>query len=284
MSQKEVAVISQNLQTQRKEQNSLLDYIQNNDELEIVKAVENSVIIKKSESSKEELINVVVRWRMYIGVPKTDVAEELVLVAAFIWENYGFLTISEIELAYKLSILNKLSNIEFYGQFAPMYVAKVLDSYLYYRKMTLADSIRRREKALQQEAEKRNRPTPEVMAEDWKKMVYEYYDEWKEKGEIRDAFSLLYNYLRKWKMMEVTKETIEEAQAYGKKKVAELKEKEFFGKIDSHLYATQEKGFSRNYCVQRNMTWLLRLSLKKRIRIRLCQLLSLLKGIGKIKP
>jgi hypothetical protein len=52
-------------------------------------------------------------------------------------------------------------------------------------------------------------------------------------------------------MMEVTKETIEEAQAYGKKKVAELKEKEFFGKIDSHLYATQEKGFSRNYCVQK---------------------------------
>ena len=249
MSQKEV-VISRNLPTQQKEPNSLSDYIQSNEELEIVKAVENSVIINKSETSKEELINVVVRWRMYIGVPKTDVAEELVLVAAFIWEHYGFLTISEIELAYKLSILNKLSNVEFYGQFAPMYVAKVLDSYLYYRKMTLADSIRRREKALQEEAEKRNKPTPEVMAEDWKKMVYEYYEEWKQNGEIRDAFSLLYNYLRKWKMMIVTKETIEEAQAYGKKKIAEFKEKEFFG-IDSHLYDSQEKSFSRNYCVQK---------------------------------
>lgn len=224
-----------------------MEYIQTNEELEIVKSVEGSKQIANIEN-REELINSVVKWRMYIGMPKTDIAEELVLVAAFIHENYGFLTVGEIELAMKLSVLRKLKEVEFHGYFSPMYVAKVLDSYLYYRKMTMADAIRRKEKAIMDEKEKLNRPSPEKQAEDTRALFLNFYNEWKETHEIRDVFNLCYNYLRRTKLMTVTKETIDEAQKFGRMKVIELKQKQNYGKIEFDL-DNEEKRWARNYCV-----------------------------------
>ena len=188
---------------------------------------------------------------MYIGIPKTDVAEELLLVATFIGENYGFLTIAEIDLAIKLSVLRKIDG-EFYGYFSPMYVAKVLDSYLHYRKMTMADAIRRKEKAEMEEKEKESRPSPEKQAEDTRKIFRDYYAVWKETGEIRDVFSICYNYLRKHKMLEVSQQMIVDAQEYGKRKVLEIKQKRSgLQKIDTNLDAVEEKSWARTYCVQK---------------------------------
>jgi len=232
-------------------QKSLSDYITSDEELNIVKALEDKQIAK-AENVKENIINLVVKWRMYIGIPKADVAEELALVAGFIFENYGFLTLSEIELAIKLSVLRKLNDTEFHGYFSPMYVAKVLDSYLYYRKMTMADSIRRRDKAIAEEKENNNKPSPEEQAEGYKELFKGFYDEYKQQGYIRDVFSLCYNFLRKHNFMEIPKERIAEAQAYGKRKVQEVKENARLegGKIDFDL-GLEEKRWARNYCVQK---------------------------------
>jgi hypothetical protein len=233
-------------------QKSLLDYITSEDEHAIVKSIEGSKQISKEEDNKNLLIDLVVKWRMYIGIPKADVAEELVLVAAFIFENYGFLTIPEIELAIKLSVRRKLKDTEFHGYFSPMYVGKVLDSYLYYRKMTMADAIRRREKAIAEQVEKSNKPSPEQQAEDYKELFVSFYNEYKSQGYIRDVFNLCYNFLRKHDMMKVSKERIEEAQAYGRKRVEEVKEtaRKEGRKIDYDL-GLEEKRWARNYCVQK---------------------------------
>lgn len=233
-------------------QKSLSAYITSDEENSIVQAVEGSKQIAKAENVKEDLINIVVKWRMYIGIPKSDVAEELVLVAGFIYENYGFLTVSEIELAIKLSVLRKLKDTEFHGYFSPMYVGKVLDSYLYYRKMTMADSIRRREKALAEEREMQNKPSPEEQAEGYKELFLSFYNEYKKNGYIRDVFNLCYNFLRKHKFLEISKERIEEAQAYGKRKVEEVKEnaRKEGSKIDFDL-GLEEKRWARNYCVHK---------------------------------
>jgi hypothetical protein len=225
-------------------------YIQSNEELAIVECVEGSRQIAKIEN-KEEIINTVVKWRMYIGIPKTDVTEELLMVSSFIAENYGFLTLAEIELAIKLSVLRKIEG-DFYGYFSPMYVAKVLDSYLHYRKMTMADAIRRKEKADMEEKERANRPSPENQAENTRKIFREYYSAWKETGEIRDVFSICYNFLRKHKMLEVSQSMITEAQEYGKKKVMEAKQKKALtDRIDSNYYEAEEKSWARTYCVQK---------------------------------
>lgn len=223
---------------------SLQQYAETRDESQIVNAVENSMVISNCHTDK--IVELVSKWIMYIGIPKNDISEEITLVSAYIFQKYGFLTIGEIELAIELS-LSRLSDVQYFGQFAPMYVSKVLESYLYYRKMTLADPIRRKQKDDMEAERKASIPSKEKQANEWKIMVMDYYKEWKATGEIRDVFSLLYYYLRRCNMMKINQERIIEAQIYGKKKVSELKK----DSIDDILAHNTEKGFSRNYCVQR---------------------------------
>lgn len=235
------------MQNQSPKQNSLLEHIQNNEELEIVKSIENSLQVARLENM-DTLLGVVAKWRMYIGLPKTDVSEELMINVDFINKNYPFLTLGEIELAINLSVTRKLEDVEFYGYFSPLYVGKILDSYLYYRKKTLSDAIRRKEKADMEKKEMENRPSPEKQVEVVREIFTGFYNEWKEKGEIRDMLNYGYNFLRRIGVLIVTKEDIEAAQAYAKKKIQEKNNSSFLKPIDSE---NEEKRYSRNWCVQK---------------------------------
>jgi hypothetical protein len=197
------------------------------------------------------LINVVAKWRMYVGLPKTDVSEELSLVADFLYKEYGYLTVNEIELAYTLSVTNRLREAEFFGYFSPLYVGKVLDAYLYYRKITMADTIRRRDRAMQEAKELANKPTQEQQAKQMKELFKEMYDRYKSQGEIYDPFSITYNFLRRAKLFTPTKDEIEEAVKWGKEKVQEIKrEKYAFVKYNLNQ-EEEEKRWSRTWCVQK---------------------------------
>jgi hypothetical protein len=198
-----------------------------------------------------ELLRVITEWRIYIGVPKAeDLGEEFSVLAKFLHDNYSFLTIDEIRLAYTLSVTRKLKDVEFYGYFSPMYVGKVLDSYLYYRKITMADALREKEKHEQELKELANRPTPQQQADNMKQLLKEYYEEWKEKGEIRDGFSIAYNFLRKHKMMTITQDNIDEALAYGLKKARSKEKKHWLDKVTPEDEKAESQRYARNWCVQ----------------------------------
>ena len=184
---------------------------------------------------------------MYIGIPKTDVSEEIAVICQFIQKNYPFLTIDEINLAIELSVMRKLPDTEFFGYFSPMYVAKVLDSYLYYRKMTMADTIRRKEKHDAEIIEEQNKPTPEQQAEMTKDIMRGFYNDWKARGEISDPFSLAYNYIRKHNLLVVPKEDIDKAMEYAKSRIYNMKKED----RRQMFTETDEKRLARNWCVQK---------------------------------
>ena len=227
-----------------------MEYTETKEEIQIVKCIQESIMIQKLQELTP-LINVVAKWRMYVGLPKTDVSEELSLVADFLYKEYGYLTVNEIELAYTLSVTNRLREAEFFGYFSPLYVGKVLDAYLYYRKITMADTIRRRDRAMQEAKELANKPTQEQQAKQMKELFKEMYDRYKSQGEIYDPFSITYNFLRRAKLYTPTKEEIEEAVKWGKEKVQEIKrEKYAFVKYNLNQ-EEEEKRWSRTWCVQK---------------------------------
>jgi hypothetical protein len=239
---------SQNLSVQSKGQKSLLDFAKTNEETNIIICLEGNKAIGLLENPQEKLIDIVSKWRMYIGMPKNDVSEELIIVAQYIYENYPNITIAEIDLAVNLSIRQKLKDSEFHGYFSPMYVAKVLDSYLHYRRTTLSDAMRRRDNYIHEQLEKANKPSPEQQAKDFREIIRGLYKELQETDEIRDPFTLAYNYLRRTKMLLVTKAEIEEAQKYAKNKTTKIKQE---GKIRFELnYEREEIKLARNWCVQ----------------------------------
>ena len=225
-----------------------MEFISNNEELALVKCVEDSILIGNL-SDLNPLVNVVAKWRMYIGLPKEDISEELSIVADFLFKQYQFLTIAEIELAYTLSVTNKLKDVEFYGSFSPLYVGKVLDSFLYYRKLTLADTIRRKQQYDNEMKEIENRPTPNKQCNDLKGLVKDMYEENKKNGQIIDPFNICYNFFRKTKMIIVKKDEIELAMDYGKKMYLS-KERNLFDKVTDSSRDLEIQRYARNWCVQ----------------------------------
>jgi len=233
------------------QKHSLFPFVQNNEEQKIVECVENSVLVSRIKNDND-ILSVVAKWRMYCGLPKQDVSEEVAIVRDFIIENYGFLTIAEIELAYKLATLNKLDDAEFYGHFSPIYVSKVLNSYLYYRKKTLAETIRRKEKYEINLLSEKNKPTPEEEAELTKKIFKDFYEQHQSGKDINDILNICWTFLRKYKMISPTKDEIDKAMEFGEQKSKSNEETIWkFYETSGINREDDVKRFARNYCVQR---------------------------------
>jgi len=217
-----------------------------------VKAIEESEFIGNLKDWNK-IVDVVAKWRIYIGMPRQDISEEINVIAQFISITYKHLTLKEIELAYHLSAIRVLEDVDFHGYFSPMYVGKVIDAYLYYRKKTLADAIRRKEKQEWLDADNKNKPTPEKEAENMNELISHFYDKYKETGEIEDFFNICYDYLRnRNKILKISKETLDEAMIYGEQKANNKKEKNVF--VKGFLSANPEsekKRWAKNYCVQK---------------------------------
>ena len=197
----------------------------------------------------QDLLKIVSKWRLYIGIPKKEVDVELSVVTEFIATTYQSLTLAEIELAYNLSIARKLEDVEFFGYFSPLYVGKVIDSYLYYRKMNMADVIRRKEKYLQEQAELKNKPTPKQQAEDTKEIIFNFYNQFKQNGEIDDLLNITYNYLRKHKILKVSQSDIEISTQYATDKFN--KKSNVFARVLDDSKDFEIKIYARNYIVQK---------------------------------
>ena len=230
-------------------QNNLSPFIETNEELQIVKAVEESEIISNL-SDITKLLKIVSKWRVYVGIPKSDVSEELAIITDFIFHNFGHLTLKELELAINLSILRKLDDVDFYGSFSAMYVGKVLDSYLYYRKQTMADVIRRRDKKSYEELEQKSKPSPTEEAELTREIFADFYKEYKEKGSINDFMNLCWNFLRKYKFLTPVKAEYDEALEFAKKEIDKLN-KNLFIREDKDEKDQKIKILARNYLVQK---------------------------------
>jgi hypothetical protein len=232
-------------------QKSLRTFVTSEQGLQIVDATEGALRIREmtDHDAKEAIVEAVAMWRVYIGIPSTEVSEEIVFAVKFIFEHYSFLTIKEISLAVNLSVLRKLRDTEFTGYFSPMYIAKVLNAYVHYQNMILAEARRARQKEEEEEMAKRNKPNREMQAENYRHMMKDFYEEWKVSGEIRDTFNLSYNYLRRAKFLLVDQEILTAAEKYGKQKVEELKKKSKNINSLSFNFEIEEKRWARNYCV-----------------------------------
>jgi hypothetical protein len=239
---------------------SLYHFAENNEQFTIITFIENSIVLKDLKDTNE-ILEIISRWKIYTGGGKETMQPiELALIRDFILDNYGHLTLDELELAYLLAMTEKLSDCEYFGNFSALYVGKVLNAYLYYRKMQLADPIRKRDKAILLEKEKK-KPSPEEEAKLTQEIFLGFYSENKEKGEINDVFNLCWKFVRnqikagnndflhKWTNPQ--KEQYNEAMNYASKKLSEKENniKNYFKIIPDK--DEQIKKIARNYCIQR---------------------------------
>lgn len=245
----------------KSQKHSLSAFVETSEQNDIIQSIENSIQVGKNDKL---LLEVLSMWKMYLGINKSpDAAIELALVRDFILDNYKHITIGEIELAYKLAAMQKLEDCEYYGQFSPLYVGRVLNSYLYYRKIQLADPIRRQDKAKLIEQEKKNKPTPEDQANLTREIFFDFYNQFKNGQEITDVFNLCWNFLREQvlsgnrdflhKWTNPQKSEYQEAMTYAENIIKNKEDKfsDLYEAVSGLNKESDVKKIARNYCVQK---------------------------------
>lgn len=182
-----------------------------------------------------------------------EIAKELALLSQFVIKTYGNLTISEILLAVDLSLLNKLDcDVRPYNNFSPMYISRILNAYIDYRKELHKDILeRKRKEELKNISEKK--PTPKERMDSVIELIEYFYHEFKSGNGVNDHFNTLYNYFRRTSTINPNKETIDKAMEYGKQQSEVHINNVFYNALPSEKPNKENiiKRYARNYCVER---------------------------------
>jgi hypothetical protein len=246
---------SENSLTLHKEQkNSLINYATNSDEANLVSSYENKPKLRDTDFGS--IIDVLARWRFMAGITthnqdEDDIANELGLIATFIKNNYSKLTLDEVSLSINLSLTDKLDvDVRTFNVFSPMYVSRILNGYIEYKRKMYNDLSYRKE--IKESNALSHVPTPEEKMQSMKDTIVYFYQQYKTNGVINDAFNTLYNYFRRTKRLNPDKATIDEAVVYGKE-LAKRDERDIYGFNSKEKYdiGLIEKRYARNYCVQK---------------------------------
>ena len=205
-----------------KRRDILINYCQSKTELDVVKAM-YSVQQYESESDYiKNLIDYLAEWRWMAGInnqqTEDELAQELVMLAKFVSENYPIMKREEFKLAVSMSLTNMLDvDVRTFNTFSPMYISRILNSYLDHKRKIVKDVNERKDNHdLKKELEKQ--PSQQEKMDSMVELITYLYNEYKEVGEVKDYFNTLYNYLKRTNKIKIPKEQVDEAMQYGKTK------------------------------------------------------------------
>lgn len=193
---------------------SLLPFVNNQNEYQIVKAIENFPQLKDTE--KTIIHEVIIKWKVFLGI-SDGWQEKDDLLLDFIQHYYYFISIAELNLAIELSVARKLSvDVELYNNnFSPLYAGKIITAYLEYKKIHMKRILEKRDNSPTLPA------TPQQEMNDMIIVISSFYDEFKKTGDISDEHTICYDFLiKKKKLVTVDEAMLNKAMDYGREKFA----------------------------------------------------------------
>ena len=167
----------------------------------------------KTNDDLKPLIDLVGKWRYYIGIKEELSQEELFMNITFIRENFNELNLVDIDQAINLSLKGDLDiDVEHYQSFTPLYISKILKAYKEYRGKVIFD-IRQKINKIENVAKE---PTIEERLEIAKTSLQAMYNQ-KDDKRFYDYGSVTYDFIKRNELMVMSKSLVEEALSYGKK-------------------------------------------------------------------
>ena len=191
----------------------------NKSKIEIYQAYYSLKRIKdfKSNDELKPLIDLIGKWRFFIGIKEELSQEELFMNVNFIRENFSELNLVDINQAINLSIKGSLNiDVEHYQSFTPLYISKILLAYKKYKGeviFDIRDSINKiEEKPKQLSITDRIALTRASLS-----VLYEKRND----KNFYDYGNVTYDFIKKNKLFKISKELVEKAMKYGKEQVAQ---------------------------------------------------------------
>ena len=211
------------MQSRKQKINSLTKYVKNEDEKQIVLALDDVKIKEITREDADRLIEVVGKWGFYMGSSARLSSDDILLLCKFIKDNYNFLTINEINLAISLNLKGALGKIEYYGNLSPLFMSQVLNAYLEHRKENLQPIMERKERD-------EIKPTPPLNKDELLNMTKDAfrleYAKFKRGEVVDDLFSIVYKFLSANNRINPSDESKRKAFAYSQRVLANQNSKE----------------------------------------------------------
>lgn len=214
----------------------------------------------QSNDELKPLIDLVGKWRYYIGIREELSQEELFMNVNFIRENFNELNLVDIDQAINLSLKGDLNiDAEHYQNFTPLYISKILKAYKEYRGKVIYD-IR---ETINQVENKPIEPTISQKIEITKSSLVSMFNS-REDKRFYDYGGVTYDFIKRNKLIAITKSLVTEAMDYGKieatKNARKSAYKDAVQGTTKNLTTAREKkeseirNHARNYVVKK---WLL---------------------------
>jgi len=223
--------------------NSLIgQWLASNEEVDIVNSYGEKKIRYFNKEDLKQVVELIARWRMLLGVTSESSDIELVVITQFIYDNYPSLSLTDINFAMNWSISGKVE-IGFVSQknISSYYVSRAINAYIAEKKNIMKSIEERRNTFLAQSKDKIIEQTPIQKANTFKNIVLNLYDSHGKQKQIIDYNDIVYNWLKKTKNLCLDPAVISNAIRFGKQRVYEEKQDSvLMNKINQSLEQDRE--------------------------------------------
>ena len=229
-------------------------WLNSEEEHSIAKSYDEKRLKHFNKEDIKELVELVGRWRLLLGVTSESNDTELVVITQFIYDNYPNVTLTDIRFAMNWSISGRIE-VGFVTQknISSYYVSKAINAYII-EKRNIVNHIEERKNSLL--AQKQNEiieQTPVEKANTFKSIVLNLYDSYKKEKPILDYNDIVYSWLKKSKNLCIKQEVINEAIRYGSKRYSDEKQDlSIANKINQSFENDKEnrmKKYSRSFMI-----------------------------------
>ena len=235
------------------------DWVRNEDELALAKTFTEKKIKYYNREDMTHMVDLMARWHLLLGVTTDSTQTELVFICQFVYDNFGHLVLTDLQMAMNWTIAGKL-DVGFTSQknLSAYYVSKALNAYME-RKAQIINEIGANKEKYLRELERNTKIsiTPVERANIFKDFLISVYESYIEREVFWDINEDIYTWLKATGQISPTKEQINEALIYGDERIRKEKAEAAFdkaikGAVDSHANQdpeTKRKKYARQYIV-----------------------------------
>ena len=153
----------------------------------------------------KSLHKLLLKWGKFIGLKEAPDDEQMFMLVVFVKESFTQMSLAEITNSFNLAISGTLNiNVEHYNSFSPIYISKIFNAYLEYKKEVMYKFHK-----LEEEEARNQRERPlsvEEIEEKNKENAIMVFTQYQAEKTIPDYGYLIYDYLIEKNLINFTKE------------------------------------------------------------------------------
>jgi hypothetical protein len=213
-------------------------------------------IAQFNKTEMAQLVDAIAKWQIMLGLGSDSTEQELVFICQFIYDNFGSLTLSDINTASNLVVSQKII-LEYTSQrkITALYVSKSLNAYIEYKTNLYNEILANKRKHLEKLEDSKVRVlTQSEKANDFKNHIIAMYKNYEEDGWTIDFGDFVYEWMKKLDL--INNAIVPQAIAYAETRYIEDKKnpnsfamqvKMGLNNIESIKF--QKKKYAREYVV-----------------------------------